>query len=155
MIPREQRSTFVPVALTTAVTKLSRRELGQNSWVTYVLPYLGEEAIYNRYKWSVSWDSAENASAVSVKISTLQCPETPHPDRTIVFNEPEGLTAGPTDYIAGMVANGIDVFSLRDSITAELFPAEICEILPTDFYNVPTLRERRQAECLAGGKTRS
>jgi prepilin-type processing-associated H-X9-DG protein len=52
---------------------------------TFLLPYLEQTAIADRYHWDVDFDAPPNWAAVGVQVKVLQCPAAP-PDRVVTFD---------------------------------------------------------------------
>src|SRR5262245_23023947 len=51
---------------------------GGHSWVTIVLPYFEEAALFDKYDFGVVWYDAANAPVYSTTLTVLQCPSTEH-----------------------------------------------------------------------------
>jgi len=73
--------------------------------ITLMLPYLEQQAVYDRYDFTTNWHLPANRTAVNTKIKVLLCPASPNPER--LDGAPEGYptagtftpgTAAPTDY---------------------------------------------------------
>ena len=50
-------------------------------WVTFLLPYLEQNAMFARYDPSVNWSAPANLPVTSVPLAVMQCPSVPNPDR--------------------------------------------------------------------------
>ncbi|WP_020470558.1 DUF1559 domain-containing protein [Zavarzinella formosa] len=48
-----------------------------HSWAIFVLPYLEQGPLADRYVWSKSWDDPANQPVVSVNVPVFICPSTP------------------------------------------------------------------------------
>jgi prepilin-type N-terminal cleavage/methylation domain-containing protein len=65
-----------------------------HSWLTLILPFIEQEAIYRQYSFAVNWDDPVNDSGlIQTKIDMLKCPSAPYA-RTAANHR------GPTDYPA-------------------------------------------------------
>lgn len=53
----------------------------KHSWMTYILPYIEQNNVFDSYKFNLSWDDPGNAQAIRNKINTFLCPSTPDPNR--------------------------------------------------------------------------
>jgi prepilin-type processing-associated H-X9-DG protein len=76
-------------------------------WVPRVLPYLGQQSLYDRYRWDRDWLSEENQSVIRVPLRVVLCASTPGPvNRT--YKLLGGQTAAVSDYAgAGFAFSGI------------------------------------------------
>src|SRR5262249_29142861 len=63
------------------------------SWV-FLLPYLEQQALANRYRWDRSWDDPANRSVAMTQLRILQCPSA-EPNRV---GAPERGGGACTDY---------------------------------------------------------
>jgi prepilin-type N-terminal cleavage/methylation domain-containing protein/prepilin-type processing-associated H-X9-DG protein len=50
-------------------------------WVTFLLPYLEQNALFSHYNPSLNWSDPANLPVTSQPLTLLQCPSTPNPDR--------------------------------------------------------------------------
>ncbi|MGD9645955.1 MAG: DUF1559 domain-containing protein [Pirellulales bacterium] len=50
------------------------------SWITYLLPYFEQPAVFNRYDQKLNWHQDPNRALVGTNISMLLCPSTPQAD---------------------------------------------------------------------------
>ena len=64
-------------------------------WLTYVLPYLEQDALYRRYDPNVNWHQPANLPVTSTPLSVVTCPATPLPQR---------LDGAPDNNWVGIVA---------------------------------------------------
>jgi prepilin-type N-terminal cleavage/methylation domain-containing protein/prepilin-type processing-associated H-X9-DG protein len=89
---------------------------GMISWTPYTLPYIEQMALYSRYDFTTSWDSAVNDDTTGtdptkpgrVHVPTFICPSDPLPDRVT-----DTRSRSPMDYMA----------------TAELLPSPLTRAL--------------------------
>jgi prepilin-type N-terminal cleavage/methylation domain-containing protein/prepilin-type processing-associated H-X9-DG protein len=54
----------------------------RHSWVTFVLPYLDQQRLYDRYDQQQHWYHPANQAVVSSPLRVFQCPSVPFSDRT-------------------------------------------------------------------------
>lgn len=66
-------------------------------WLTFVLPYLEQDPLYQRYNQSINWHEPGNLPVTSTPLSIATCPATPLPER---------LDGAPDNGWAGIVAVG-------------------------------------------------
>lgn len=70
---------------------------GLKSWAVFILPFIEQQNVYDRYIQDVDWTDPANQPAVNIPMKSLVCPSTPDGDRKEVL--PGGrLTAAVTDY---------------------------------------------------------
>src|SRR4051812_32112187 len=56
----------------------------ENSWTPYILPYIEQSAVYQKYNFSIGWDQGSNTAAggpIRVTIKTFLCPSAPQEGR--------------------------------------------------------------------------
>jgi prepilin-type N-terminal cleavage/methylation domain-containing protein/prepilin-type processing-associated H-X9-DG protein len=94
--PGEVMGPFAPLRLPTGF---------ESSGWPFLLPYLEQQALYDRYQWGVRFDHPSNQPAASTQLKVLQCPSA-EPDR-FVFSAtfpdypdywPKGGRGACTDY---------------------------------------------------------
>jgi prepilin-type N-terminal cleavage/methylation domain-containing protein/prepilin-type processing-associated H-X9-DG protein len=70
------------------------------SWVVYILPYIEQNAIAQKYSFDKDWYNPANQPLVGAKLKIMQCPTAPI--RDIIITDPTGTTfpAGISDYAA-------------------------------------------------------
>jgi prepilin-type N-terminal cleavage/methylation domain-containing protein len=71
--------------------------------LTLLLPYIEQQALYDRYDQAKDWFHVDNLPIVNTSVSVFQCPSTPEPNR--LDGQPErspwtGGVGAPTDYSA-------------------------------------------------------
>jgi prepilin-type processing-associated H-X9-DG protein len=54
----------------------------KHSWVAFILPFIEQSTLYNRYDFKANWFSPKNQQVVSAQLRLFQCPSVPIPDRT-------------------------------------------------------------------------
>lgn len=54
-----------------------------HSWVAFLLPYLDQKTMADRYEWKVAWNHATNQEVVGIQIPVLHCPSTPGGQRRV------------------------------------------------------------------------
>jgi prepilin-type N-terminal cleavage/methylation domain-containing protein len=86
-------------------------------WVTEILPYIEQTALFNQYNFSVPWFDARNANAIVQRIPILECPSNWVQPRIFQASDPAFANLDPTgvpdviysaasaDYFAFMGAN--------------------------------------------------
>ncbi len=52
-------------------------------WMTHLLPYMEQGALYNLYDWSTDWYNPANAAVVGTELKQLECPSVSMPDRSV------------------------------------------------------------------------
>jgi prepilin-type N-terminal cleavage/methylation domain-containing protein len=78
-----------------------------HGWAVFVLPYLEQGSLTQKYDFNVSWNAPQNLGVREVRLNIFQCPSTPLPNRT----DP-AFTAACGDYgpdnqaDEGLVTNG-------------------------------------------------
>jgi prepilin-type N-terminal cleavage/methylation domain-containing protein/prepilin-type processing-associated H-X9-DG protein len=94
-----------------------------HGWAIYVLPYLEQSALYQRYDFTKSLYDDPNASVIQTQLSVFQCPATPDQNRVESIPVPKdvggslpGIPAGvlkaaATDYsvTTGILGRGWDI----------------------------------------------
>ncbi|NLS94191.1 MAG: DUF1559 domain-containing protein [Planctomycetaceae bacterium] len=63
------------------VLPMPKTEDPDHNLLTFLLPYLEQQAIYDRYDWNTNWSSTKNRPARENEIATFLCPTAPA-DRT-------------------------------------------------------------------------
>ncbi|MBM3954820.1 MAG: DUF1559 domain-containing protein [Planctomycetes bacterium] len=76
----------------------------------FILPYIEESNLYNRYDLKTTWSGSANAAVIATQISSFICPSTPDSPRLDTGNAPNSTAAprwlaAPLDY---SLANGVN-----------------------------------------------
>jgi prepilin-type N-terminal cleavage/methylation domain-containing protein/prepilin-type processing-associated H-X9-DG protein len=94
-----------------------------HGWGVFVLPYLEQSALYQRYDFNKDSFEEPNLSVVLTPLKVFQCPASPDPARVVEFPYPPGILPGtrgapqfifraaPTDYsvTTGILGKGWDI----------------------------------------------
>jgi prepilin-type N-terminal cleavage/methylation domain-containing protein/prepilin-type processing-associated H-X9-DG protein len=83
-------------------------------WVTRLLPYLEQEALYRQYQWDKDWFDPANRGAVVVRVPYVECPNNPMPGQLSVGNQ------SGVDVIAA-----VSDYNATFGITLDIIPAVI------------------------------
>jgi prepilin-type N-terminal cleavage/methylation domain-containing protein/prepilin-type processing-associated H-X9-DG protein len=87
-------------------------------WVTKLLPYLEQEALYRQYHWDKDWFDPANRPAVLVRVPYVECPGNPNVgDQSIGNQSGVDVVAATSDYNATF------------GITLDIIPA----VIPSDY----------------------
>jgi prepilin-type N-terminal cleavage/methylation domain-containing protein/prepilin-type processing-associated H-X9-DG protein len=78
-----------------------------HGWSPFLLPYLEQQPLYNRYRWDLPQYAPENGPVIATQLSIFQCPSTPEQNRyyligPFAFFETRGACG---DYV---IALGVD-----------------------------------------------
>ena len=70
-----------------------------HSWRVLILPYLGEQALYDQYRFDEPWDSPHNSALAALMPSIYQCPSVSPPSETttsyVMAVGPDAFSTGP------------------------------------------------------------
>jgi prepilin-type N-terminal cleavage/methylation domain-containing protein/prepilin-type processing-associated H-X9-DG protein len=59
---------------------------GRNhGWATFILPYIGEQPLYDQYHWDMWSADPANQPVVASQLKVFQCPSTPEQNRYMTF----------------------------------------------------------------------
>ncbi len=96
-------------------------------WVTLLLPYIGEQKIYDQYNWEHDWFHPDNQKLGAQRIDLLLCPSTPSPDRQLT-----GEISGTSYKVAA--ADYVATHGFTDALIPSVFPAGTVRLgaLPVD-----------------------
>jgi prepilin-type N-terminal cleavage/methylation domain-containing protein/prepilin-type processing-associated H-X9-DG protein len=72
----------------------------------FLLPYLEQQSVYDRYRWDISWKDPPNESVVMVQLKVLQCPSA-EPDRIGGGLKTEPAQGACTDYAPTLEVNPV------------------------------------------------
>ncbi len=96
-------------------------------WVTLLLPYLGEQKIYDQYDWERDWFHPDNQVLAARRLDGLLCPSTPSPGRRLL-GELSGIKyeVAAADYVA--------THGFTDALIPSVFPVGTVRLgaLPVD-----------------------
>jgi prepilin-type N-terminal cleavage/methylation domain-containing protein/prepilin-type processing-associated H-X9-DG protein len=90
------------------------------TWARMLLPYIEQEPVYRRYNVALGFADPANATAVSARIPTFICPNSPGGDQMITGTTSAGLaySAGRTDYVYvsqitlnGLILNELNAYN--------------------------------------------
>ncbi len=104
----------------------------EHGWVAFVLPYIEQGSLREKYRLDVTWDAPENLPVVTTHLKLQTCPTTPKGNRTTSKNaacgdyatvsavQPELVTAGLVDSLKGDMLNGAlrtnQLYSFKDVV---------------------------------------
>jgi prepilin-type N-terminal cleavage/methylation domain-containing protein len=82
-----------------------------HGWGAFILPFIEQKPLYDRYRWDQDWKSTANAPVVLVHLNSFICPSTPTAKRFEVFTSGTFMVkASASDYA---VFNGISAANLN------------------------------------------
>ena len=96
----------------------ANRRQPATGWNTLILPFAGQEQLYNQYQLSTAWwEGVANQQVAAHRLSELLCPAAPHGERWLQLKTPTGeeFKAAPTDYVASAGAY------LQDNVAERLY----------------------------------
>ena len=79
-----------------------------HSWRVLILPYLGEQALYDQYRFDEPWDSPHNSALAALMPSIYQCPSVSPPSETTTSYV---MAVGPDAFSTGPGARQVDEFA--------------------------------------------
>jgi prepilin-type N-terminal cleavage/methylation domain-containing protein len=89
-----------------------------HSWAPFILPFMEQRPLFDKYKWDQDWASTPNRPVVETHLNTFICPSTPIPKRFEEFTTAGGLSAkaSASDYgiINAVSAGGLNGLGLID-----------------------------------------
>jgi prepilin-type N-terminal cleavage/methylation domain-containing protein/prepilin-type processing-associated H-X9-DG protein len=97
---------FPPGGVTQAQPKLGIPAGVQHGFFIFLMPYLDQGPLHQKYNFTVNWNDAANAAVVGQPLPVLLCPSVAMPNRTYTSN---GVTVATCDY---GVNNAIDTATL-------------------------------------------
>jgi prepilin-type N-terminal cleavage/methylation domain-containing protein/prepilin-type processing-associated H-X9-DG protein len=84
-----------------------------HGWAPFLLPYLEQQALYDRYRWDVPQYAPENGPVIATQLKVFQCSSAPEQDRYMTF--------GPFAYFGTKPACGDYTLTLGiDPVLAQL-----------------------------------
>lgn len=75
------------------VSDTSDLRYGRHSGLVFLLPFLEQKALFDRYNFALPWDDPANASLAQVRVAVFQCPSS-----TRDVPQDGGFPGEPTDY---------------------------------------------------------
>ena len=81
-----------------------------HSWRTLILPFVEQQALYQRIDLTKPWDDPANQAAARTAVPTYVCPSTPgDPTMTtyVAVVDPSGVMSGPTANTFGSITDGM------------------------------------------------
>ncbi|WP_254513950.1 DUF1559 domain-containing protein [Anatilimnocola floriformis] len=90
----------------------------EHGWVAFLLPFVEQGNLRDKYSLNVSWNDAANREAIQTQLKLQACPSTPNNKRTTTNKaacgdyatvsavQPELVTAGLVDSLKGDMLNG-------------------------------------------------
>lgn len=107
-----------------------------HSWRTLLLPYMGEQALYDSIDLSKPWDDPVNQEAASTNVPAYQCPSTPGEESFTttyqVVADPDSAFPGPesvsfADIIDG-TSNTVMVVETPPSMAVPWMAPDDCDV---------------------------
>jgi prepilin-type N-terminal cleavage/methylation domain-containing protein/prepilin-type processing-associated H-X9-DG protein len=71
---------------------------------TYLLPHVDQQALYDQYRWDVSWFDTDNQDVVNTQLEVWQCPSAPA--SRIKYGSDKTITPPPSEDFVGTAACG-------------------------------------------------
>jgi prepilin-type N-terminal cleavage/methylation domain-containing protein/prepilin-type processing-associated H-X9-DG protein len=56
-----------------------------HGWAPFLLPYLEQQPLFNRYRWDLPQYAPENGPVIAAQLRVFQCPSAPEQDRYMTF----------------------------------------------------------------------
>ena len=100
-------------------TRASATASVRNAWTTFALPYLEQDAMFQRYDQSKNWDDPVNLPVTSLPLKLLQCPSNPYLGQ---LDGDQQLGAGWTPVVA--TTDYATITSVTPQL-ANLYPGQI------------------------------
>jgi prepilin-type N-terminal cleavage/methylation domain-containing protein len=89
---------------------------GRHNGLVYLLPYLEQQALFDRYDFRQSWRAAGNVAAAQVRIPMFLCPTSPNQ-----VPQDGGVSGAPTDYAFSKGAQAFLCRNIGSPVGAGLF----------------------------------
>src|SRR5262249_13975541 len=91
--PGGVQGPFKEVGVTTPTT---------HGWGTFILPFVEQESLANRYDWDKTHSALENQPVAATQLPIFQCPSAVEPNRFMTFGSwlQNGTRGACTDYAA-------------------------------------------------------
>ena len=95
----------------------ARADQGYTGWGTFILPFIEEQPLYDRYQWKYDFYDPANKAVVETKLPVFICPTVDRPDPIVTSskatagsaNTDKGTTFTVNGWIDYLVPNGITV----------------------------------------------
>jgi prepilin-type N-terminal cleavage/methylation domain-containing protein/prepilin-type processing-associated H-X9-DG protein len=113
------------------VKKRNKKKVYHN-FVPLLLPYVEQEALYNRYHFNVDWNHNKNQAAINVQLKILNCPSAPASGRRI-------------DHLGGGKTAAVSDYSSPNNVAATLIRAGLVPQPEMTFGMMRAQRGSRQA----------
>jgi prepilin-type N-terminal cleavage/methylation domain-containing protein/prepilin-type processing-associated H-X9-DG protein len=107
-------------AQSTAPPNLVGTSPPRGSWITKILPYLEQDAVFRLYNPKLHWDDPANEQAVKTRIKVLLCPLSDH-DRE-GFEYTRFTTSTPRFYLYGAPTDYTNVGGIGPGLAATIVP---------------------------------
>lgn len=92
----------LPTSLRPPSNSSGGAEVPRASVLTFLLPYLDQATIYNKYDFNSNWSSAANTPLSTARIPSFMCPS--DPDAGAIDTQPPSASNG-NQYVAGKAAS--------------------------------------------------
>jgi prepilin-type N-terminal cleavage/methylation domain-containing protein/prepilin-type processing-associated H-X9-DG protein len=117
-------------------TRASATATVRNAWTTFALPYLEQDAMFQKYDQTTNWDSPTNLPVTSRPLKLLRCPSNALPDQ---LDGNQQLGAGWTPVVA--TTDYATITSVTPQL-ANLYPGKIlAEVGILERNAKPTLQQ--------------
>lgn len=93
-----------------------------HSWRVLILPFLGQQALYEQYRMDEPWNSPHNSALATLMPDIYQCPSSPVAGNT---NTSYVMVAGPNAFSTGPGAR--QVFDIADELSATVAVVEMAD----------------------------
>ncbi len=81
-----------------------------HSWRTLILPFMEQQALYQKIDFSKPWDAPENRQISQTVVPTYHCPSTvtdPAMTTYVAVIDPRGIMSGPEPTVIRQVSDGL------------------------------------------------
>jgi prepilin-type processing-associated H-X9-DG protein len=93
-----------PVSTTARATNPMKQKFSNigdttdHGWQTFILPFMEQQPLYDRYDWTVRWRDTPNRAVVGTRIPAFECPSTPDSGALVRGTGALAFDMGPCDY---------------------------------------------------------